>query len=339
MASQKIIECVPNFSEGQNENVIQQIAQAIRDTVGVKLLHVDVGFATNRTVMTFVGDENSIVNAAFSAIQKAAELIDMRVQKGEHPRMGATDVCPFIPIANATMEDCIACAKRLGERVANELNIPVYLYEQAATADYRRNLANVRAGEYEGIKDKIKLPEWQPDFGKAEFNERSGNVIIGARNILIAYNVNLNTTSVELAHYIAADVRESGRKIKLSDGKTEQLPGKLKAVKAIGWFIKEYGFTQVSMNLTDIHQTPIHIAFDEVEKSASKNGIRVTGSELIGLIPLKALTDAGEYYLEKQGFSADFSEEELLKVAIKTLGLNELKPFVPHERIIEYLIL
>ncbi len=338
MTSKKIIECVPNFSEGQNEKVIEQIAQSIRSVRGVKLLHVDVGYATNRTVMTFVGDENAIVDAAFEAIKKASELIDMRKHKGEHPRMGATDVCPFIPIANAIMEDCIACAKRLGERVSRELGIPVYLYEFAASEEHRHNLANVRAGEYEGIKDKIKLPEWQPDFGAAKFNERSGNVIIGARNLLIAYNVNLNTTSVKLANEIAADVRESGRKIKGKDGKIAHQKGALKAVKAIGWFIEEYEFTQVSMNLTDITQTPIHIAFDEVEKSAQKHGIRVTGSELIGLIPLKSLTDAGKFYLEKSGIESDFSEQELIKIAVKTLGLNELKPFVPQERVIEYLL-
>lgn len=334
----KIIECVPNFSEGNDTGIIEKICDSIKAVPGVKLLNVDPGKATNRTVITFVGDEESIVEGAFQAIRKAQELIDMRKHKGEHPRFGATDVCPFIPIANATMEDCIACAKKLGERVGLELNIPVYLYEFAASAEHRSNLASVRAGEYEGIADKIKLSEWTPDYGKAEFNERSGNIAIGARNILIAYNVNLNTTSTRRANSVAFDVREAGRKVKNEKGEEVHQPGTCKAVKGIGWFIEEYGVAQVSMNLTDITQTPIHKAFDECVKSAYTRGMRVTGSELIGLIPLQSMLDAGKYFLEKQQRSTGVSEDELIKIAVKSMGLDELSPFNPKERIIEYLL-
>ncbi len=334
----KIIECVPNFSEGRNANIIKQITDAIENVDGAKLLHVDMGAATNRTVVTFAGDENAIVEAAFQAIKKATELIDMRHHHGEHPRSGATDVCPFIPIANATIEDCIACAKKLGKRVAEELSIPVYLYEYAATATHRSNLAHVRAGEYEGIKDKIKLPEWQPDFGNAVFNERSGNLITGARNILIAYNANLNTTSVRRANSVAFDIREQGRKIKDENGSETQQPGWCKSVKAIGWYIEEYGLAQVSMNLTNINDTPIHIAFDACVKSAYQRGMRITGSELIGLIPLQSLLYAGKYFLEKQQRSTGVGDEELIRIAIKSMGLDELAPFEPHKRIIEYVL-
>ncbi len=334
----KIIECVPNFSEGRDANIIKQITDAIESVDGAKLLHVDMGAATNRTVVTFAGDENAVVEAAFQAIKKASELIDMRKHHGEHPRMGATDVCPFIPIANATMDDCIACAKKLGERVGRELNIPVYLYENAATAEHRRNLAHVRAGEYEGIKDKIKLPEWQPDFGPAAFNERSGNLITGARNILIAYNANLNTTSVRRANSVAFDVREQGRKVKDENGNEVQQPGWCKSVKAIGWFIEEYGLAQVSMNLTNINDTPIHVAFDACVKSAYERGLRVTGSELIGLIPLKSMLDAGKYFLQKQKRSVGVGDDELIRIAIKSMGLDELSPFEPRKRIIEYVL-
>jgi len=334
----KIIECVPNFSEGNDAGIIEKICDSIKAVPGVKLLNVDPGKATNRTVITFVGDEDSIVEGAFQAIRKAQELIDMRKHKGEHPRFGATDVCPFIPIANATMEDCIACANKLGERVGRELNIPVYLYEFAASAEHRRNLASVRAGEYEGIADKIKLSEWAPDYGKAEFNERSGNIAIGARNILIAYNVNLNTTSTRRANSVAFDVREAGRKVKNEKGEDVHQPGTCKAVKGIGWFIEEYGVAQVSMNLTDIMQTPIHKAFDECVKSAYTRGMRVTGSELIGLIPLQSMLEAGKYFLEKQQRSTGVSEDELIKIAVKSMGLDELSPFNPKERIIEYLL-
>lgn len=335
---EKIIECVPNFSEGRNKEIIAQITAAIEQVEGAKLLHVDMGAATNRTVVTFAGNENAVVEAAFKAIKKASELIDMRHHTGEHPRQGATDVCPFIPIANATMEDCIRCAKKLGKRVAEELNIPVYLYEEAASSPQRKNLAHIRAGEYEGIKQKIILPEWKPDFGEAVFNERSGNLITGARKILIAYNVNLNTTSVRRANSIAFDVREQGRKIKNEIGEETHQPGWCKSVKAIGWFIEEYGIAQVSMNLTDETETPIHIAFDACVKSAYERGMRVTGSELVGLIPLQSLLTAGKYFLAKQKRSAGVSESELVRIAIKSLGLDELTPFNPNNRIIEYVI-
>lgn len=334
----KIIECVPNFSEGRDMNIIKQITDAIETVEGVKLLNVDPGKATNRTVVTFVGDEITVVEAAFRAMSKAAELIDMRKHKGEHPRFGATDVCPFIPIANANMEDCIACAKTLGERVGRELNIPVYLYEYAATAPHRKNLANVRAGEYEGISQKIKLADWKPDFGPSVWNEKSGNVAIGARDFLVAYNVNLNTTSVRRANSVAFDVREQGRKVKNDKGEEIVQPGTCKSVKGIGWFIDEYGIAQVSMNLTNINITPVHIAFDECVKSAHNRGMRVTGSELIGLIPLKAMLDAGKYFLEKQNRSVGVSEDELIKIAVKSMGLDELTPFHPQQRIIEYML-
>lgn len=334
----KIIECVPNFSEGRDMNIIKQITDAIETVEGVKLLNVDPGKATNRTVVTFVGDEVTVVEAAFRAMSKAAELIDMRKHKGEHPRFGATDVCPFIPIANASMEDCIACAKSLGERVGRELNIPVYLYEYAASAPHRKNLANVRAGEYEGISQKIKLADWKPDFGPSVWNEKSGSVAIGARDFLVAYNVNLNTTSVRRANSVAFDVREQGRKVKNEKGEEIVQPGACKSVKGIGWFIEEYGVAQVSMNLTNISITPVHIAFDECVKSAHNHGMRVTGSELIGLIPLKAMLDAGKYFLKKQNRSVGVSEDELIKIAVKSMGLDELTPFHPQQRIIEYML-
>lgn len=334
----KVIECVPNFSEGNDMNVIRQITDAIESVDGVKLLNVDPGKATNRTVVTFVGDEESVVEAAYRGIAKAAELIDMSKHKGEHPRFGATDVCPFIPIANATMEDCIACAKKLGERVGSKFGIPVYLYEFAASAPHRKNLASVRAGEYEGIKDKIRTAEWKPDFGPAEWNVRSGNIAIGARKILIAYNVNLNTTSTRRANSVAFDVREQGRKVKNEKGEEVAQPGACKSVKGIGWFIQEYGVAQVSMNLVDIDVTPIHIAFDECVKSAYHRGMRVTGSELIGLIPLQSMLDAGRYFLLKQQRSIGVSDSELIKIAIKSMSLDELGPFDPQKRIIEYML-
>ncbi len=334
----KIIECVPNFSEGRDMNVIKQITDAIESVEGIKLLNVDPGKGTNRTVVTFVGGENEVVEAAYRAIAKAQEVIDMRKHSGAHPRFGATDVCPFIPIANATMEDCIACAKKLGERVGKELKIPVYLYEYAASAAHRKNLASVRAGEYEGIAQKIKQADWTPDFGPAEFNEKSGNVAIGARDFLVAYNVNLNTTSVRRANSVAFDVREQGRKVKNEKGEEVVQPGKCKSVKGIGWYIPEYGLAQVSMNLTNINITPVHIAFDECVTSAYNRGMRVTGSELIGLIPLKAMLDAGKYFLEKQQRSTGVSEAELIRIAIKTMGLDELTPFDPQKRIIEYML-
>lgn len=334
----KLIECVPNFSEGRDMGIIKQITDAIESVDGIKLLNVDPGKGTNRTVVTFAGDEDEVVEAAFQAIKKAAELIDMSKHSGEHPRFGATDVCPFIPIANATMEDCIRCAQRVGERVGKELGIPIYLYEFAATAPHRKNLASVRAGEYEGIAQKIKQADWKPDYGPAEWNVRSGNIAIGARNFLIAYNVNLNTTSVRRANSVAFDVREQGRKVKNEKGEEVVQPGACKSVKGIGWYIPEYGIAQVSMNLTDINVTPVHIAFDECVKSAYNRGMRVTGSELIGLIPLQSMLDAGKYFLLKQNRSAGVSEAELIKIAAKSMGLDDLVPFDPQKRIIEYLL-
>ena len=319
-------------------NIIKQITDAIESVEGIKLLNVDPGKATNRTVVTFAGDENEVVEAAYRAIAKAAELIDMSRHKGEHPRFGATDVCPFIPIANATMEDCVACAKKLGDMVGSTLHIPVYLYEYAASAGHRKNLASVRAGEYEGIAQKIKLPEWKPDYGPSLFNERNGNIAIGARDFLVAYNVNLNTTSVRRANSVAFDVREAGRKVKNEKGEEVNQPGACKAVKGIGWYIEEYGVAQVSMNLTNVNITPVHIAFDECVKSACNRGMRVTGSELIGLMPLKSILDAGKYFLQKQQRSTGVSEDELIKIAVKSMGLDELVPFDPSKRIIEYML-
>lgn len=320
--------------------VIRQITNEIEQVEGVQLLDVDPGKATNRTVVTFVGNPEAAVEAAFQAIKKAAELIDMRNHSGEHPRMGATDVCPFVPLAGATMDDCIACARALGERVGKELGIAVYLYENAASADYRRNLASVRAGEYEGIAAKIIQPDWKPDYGPAIFNEKSGNTAIGAREFLVAYNVNLNTTSTRRANSVAFDVREQGRVdpsgAKDAQGEPLRLPGVCQAVKGIGWYIAEYGIAQVSMNLTNIAITPVHTAFDACVESAHRRGMRVTGSELVGLIPLQAMVDAGKYFLHKQQRSVGVSEEELVHIAIKSMGLDELSPFDPNEKIIEY---
>jgi glutamate formiminotransferase/formiminotetrahydrofolate cyclodeaminase len=345
----QLIECVPNFSEGRDPDVIQAITAAMASAEGVTLLDVDPGKATHRTVVTIVGDADAVVEGAFRGIAKAAELIDMRQHQGEHPRFGATDVCPFIPVADATMEDCIACARRLGERVGSELGIPVYLYERAASAPHRRNLASVRAGEYEGIPEKITQERWAPDFGPATFNARSGNIAIGARDFLVAFNVNLNTTSVRRANSVAFDVREAGRVkregdpvtgpvVTDADGKPLREPGACKAVKGIGWYIEEYGIAQISMNLTDLSVTPVHVAFDACVDSAHRRGLRVTGSELVGLMPLKALLDAGRYFLEKQQRSVGVSERELIHIAVKSMGLDELAPFDPREKIIEYKI-
>ena len=345
----QLIECVPNFSEGNDLSIIKQITTEIESVDGVKVLNVDPGKATNRTVVTFVGPPQAVVDADFLAIKKAAELIDMSKHKGEHPRMGATDVCPLIPISNITMEETAAYAKQLGERVGKELKIPVYLYEAAQSNKSRNNLSVIRSGEYEGFFKKIKLPEWAPDYGPVEHSVRSGSTVIGARDFLIAYNINLNTTSVRRANSIAFDVRETGRVkrdgnpitgkiIKDAAGAPVYIPGTLKSVKAIGWYIQEYGIAQISMNLTNINVTPVHIAFDEVCKKATERGIRVTGSELIGLIPLKCMLDAGRYFLNKQQRSIGVSERELIKIAVKSLGLDELVPFKPEERIIEYLL-
>lgn len=332
----QLIECVPNFSEGRDLNIIRQITDRIESVEGIKLLNVDPGNATNRTVVTFVGEPEAVIEAAFRGIAKAAELIDMSKHKGEHPRMGATDVCPLIPISGINMEETIVYAKKLAEKVGKVLNLPVYLYESAQSNPARKNLSIIRAGEYEGFFTKIKQAEWKPDFGPAEFSAKSGATVIGARDFLVAYNANLNTTSVRRANSVAFDIRENGRKIKNEKGEDVVQPGNCKSVKAIGWFIEEYGIAQVSMNLTNINITPLHIAFDECVKSAYNRGMRVTGSELVGLVPLKSLTDAAKYFLEKQNRSTGVSEKELVRIAIKSLGLDELSPFKPEERIIEY---
>ncbi len=345
----KLIECVPNFSEGKDMGVINNITREIETVEGVKLLDVDPGQATNRTVVTFVGSPDEVVEAAFRAVKRAAELIDMRKHKGAHPRMGATDVCPLVPVANISMEEVVEYAHKLAKRIGDELGISVYCYENAALKPERRNLANCRKGEYEAMADKLKQPEWKPDFGPACLNERSGVTAVGARDFLVAYNINLNTTSARRANAIAFDVREKGRVkrkghpltgkiVKDEKGDQVYIPGTLKEVKAIGWFIEEYGIAQISMNLTNISITPVHVAFDEVCAKAANRGIRVTGSELVGLVPLKAMLDAGKYFLKKQQRSLGVSGDELIKIAVKSMGLDELKPFDPKEKIIEYMI-
>ncbi len=345
----QLIECVPNFSEGVHLDIIKQITDEVESVEGVRLLNVDPGKATNRTVVTFVGEPARVVEAAFLAIKKAGELIDMSKHKGEHPRMGATDVCPLIPIANISMEETAAYAQMLAKRVGEELQIPAYLYEYAQPDKRRNNLSVIRAGEYEGFFKKIKQPEWKPDFGPAEFDAKRGGTVIGARDFLIAYNVNLNTTSTRRANSVAFDVREAGRVLREGDpingkiitdenGKPKSIPGSLKSVKAIGWYIEEYGMAQISMNLTNINITPLHVAFDEVCTKAAERGLRVTGSELVGLVPLKAMLDAGKYFLLKQQRSVGVSEKELVRIAVLSMGLSELAPFKPEERIIEYLL-
>ena len=342
----QLIECVPNFSEGRNMSIIKQITDEIESVEGVLLLNVDPGKATNRTVVTFVGAPDAVVQAAFLAIKKAAELIDMSQHKGEHPRMGATDVCPLIPIAHISMQETAEWARRLGAMVGHPLSIPVFLYEAAASKPERRNLAHIRGGEYEGLSEKLKKPEWQPDFGVAVFNPKAGATVIGARDFLVAYNVNLNTTSVRRANSVAFDVREQGRVLTDEKGKTlldekgepKRQAGMCKSVKGIGWFIEEYGIVQVSMNLTNINETPLHIAFEACCKSAENRGMRVTGSELVGLVPKRVLIEAGQYFLKKQQRSAGISDEEIIKIAVKTFGLDELSPFDPSKRIIEYLL-
>ena len=344
---EKIIECVPNFSEGRNMEVINQITQSIEAVEGVKLLDVDPGKATNRTVVTFVGSPELVIEAAFQAIKKAAEVIDMRNHTGEHPRMGATDVCPFIPISGVTMEECAAYAAQLGKRVGEELNIPVFLYEYSATRPQFKNLATIRAGEYEGMAAKFQTAEFTPDFGPKALNAKAGVTAIGARDFLVAYNANLNTTSVRRANSVAFDVRENGRILRKGDpitgeiitdenGEPVRQEGMCKSVKAIGWFIEEYGIAQVSMNLTNINDTPLHKAFEACCQSASNRGMRVTGSEIVGMVPLKVLTDAGKYFLEQQQLSSGVSEADLIKIAVKTMGLDELTPFDPNKKIIEY---
>lgn len=345
----QIIECVPNFSEGRDMSVIKQITDQMKTVDGIKLLDVDPGAATNRTVVTIAGEPEQVIEAAFRAIKKAMEVIDMSKHKGEHPRFGATDVCPLVPISNITMEETVIYARKLAEKVGKELGIPVYCYENAAIIDNRRNLANCRSGEYEGLPKKLSDPSWKPDFGPAEFLPRTGAVAIGARDFLVAYNVNLNTTSTRRANSVAFDIREKGRPmregnavngkiVKDAQGNPINIPGSLKACKAIGWFIEEYGIAQVSINLTNISITPVHVAFDEACKKAQERGMRVTGSELIGLAPLKVFIDAGKYFLDKQQRSTGVSESELIKIAVKSLGLDDLKPFNPSEKIIEFVL-
>jgi glutamate formiminotransferase / formiminotetrahydrofolate cyclodeaminase len=348
----KIIECVPNFSEGRDESIIKAITNAIESVAEVSLLDVDPGKATNRTVVTFVGDPDDVIEAAFRGIKKAAELIDMSKHKGEHPRFGATDVCPLVPVADVSMEEAVEYARKLAKRVGEELGIPVFCYEFAAFNEKRRSLANCRSGEYEALKERITTDTWKPDFGPNTWNEKvagSGATAIGARNFLVAYNINLNTTSTRRANAVAFDVREAGRvkregnpitgkMVTDENGEPVRIPGTLKKTRAIGWFIEEYGVAQISMNLTDITVTPVHVAFDEVAEKARLRGIRVTGSELVGLIPLQAMLDAGKYFLRKQQRSSGISDEEIIKIAVKSLGLDELYPFDPKKKIIEYLI-
>ncbi len=342
-----LVECVPNFSEGRDPKILEEITGVIDTVDGAKLLDVDPGKSTNRTVVTFAGHPESVIEAAFLAIERAAALIDMRSHQGEHPRMGATDVCPLVPIANLTMEETVEYARRLGERVGRELDIPVFLYEAAATSPQRKNLATIRAGEYEELAEKLQNPEWKPDFGPAEHRPKCGATAIGARDFLIAYNVNLNTTSTRRATAVAWDVREKGRVkreggkpagkiVRDEKGKKVWQPGTLQGVKAIGWYLEEYGIAQVSLNVTDLRVTPLHTVFEEVAGKARARGMRATGSELVGLIPLQAMLDAGRHFLTKQQRSLGVSEAELLRIAVKSLGLDELAPFDLDRKIIEY---
>ena len=346
---QRLIECVPNFSEGRDEAVLSEIAAAIRSVEGVSLLDVDPGKATNRTVMTFVGAPEAVLDAAVAGARAAARLIDMRRHVGEHPRFGALDVCPLVPVAGVTMEETVEYARRLARRLGDEVGLTVFCYENAATRPERRNLATVRAGEYEGLEQKLADPAWQPDFGPAVFNARSGATAVSARDFLVAYNINLNTTSTRRANAVAFDVREKGRIRREPDPLTGEIvrdaqgdpvwePGSLKRVKAIGWFIEEYGIAQISMNLTDISVTPVHVAFDEVCRRAEARGLRVTGSELVGLMPLAAVLEAGRHFLRKQQRSTGVSDAELVKIAVRSLGLADLTPFDPIEKIVEYAI-
>lgn len=349
MINNRLIECVPNFSEGRDMEIIKQITDEIESVGGVMLLDVDPGKDTNRTVVTFVGDPESVCEAAFRAVRKAAQVIDMSKHTGAHPRIGATDVCPLVPVSGVTMEEVAGYARGLAKRLGEELQLPVYCYESAAYEEKRKNLANIRAGEYEGLQKKLEDPAWKPDFGPARFDAGAGAVIVGARDFLVAFNINLNTTSTRRANAIAFDVRERGREkregnpvtgkvVRDEHGNPVMIPGSLKAVKAIGWFIPEYGFAQISMNLTNIGVTPVHVAFDEVCRKAEARGVRVTGSELVGLIPLKSMLEAGRYFLHRQQRSAGVSDEELIRTAVRSLGLSELKPFNPQEKIIEYIL-
>lgn len=340
----KLVECVPNFSEGRNQAIIDQITNEIAETEGVKLLDVDPGKDTNRTVVTFFGAPNNVIEAAFKAIKKASEVIDMSKHSGAHARMGATDVCPFVPVSGVTMEDCVEYAKKLGARVGEELNIPVYLYEHAARKPEWKNLAVVRAGEYEGLTEKFKDPEWHPDFGPAKFNSKAGATAIGAREFLIAYNINLNTKDVKLAKEIAFTIREKGRfkrdenrKIVTDEnGVKLRVPGKFKECKAVGWYMEDFGRAQISMNLTNYKVTPPHVVFDKCCELATELGVRVTGSELVGLIPLEAMLSAGKHFLEKQNANQGVPESEYLHIAVLSMGLSDLYPFEPEKKIIEY---
>jgi glutamate formiminotransferase/formiminotetrahydrofolate cyclodeaminase len=349
MQNQPLVECVPNFSEGRDPAVLKQITDVIEAVEGVKLLDVDPGKATNRTVVTFVGAPEPVIEAAFQAMKKASEVIDMSKHSGEHSRMGATDVCPLIPIANITMEEVAEWAHKLAKRAGEELGIPIYMYESAATKPAWRNLATVRSGEYEALPDKLGKPEWKPDYGPAKFNATAGATAVGARDFLIAYNVNLNTTSVRRANSVAFDVREQGRVkreggevsgavLKDENGNALREPGKCKGVKGIGWYIEEYGIAQLSLNLTNINITPVHKAFDEACERARERGIRVTGSEIVGLMPLRCLTEAADYFLRKQERSLGISESEKVKIAVKSLGLDDLGPFDARKKVIEYMI-
>lgn len=348
----QLIECVPNISEGRDMNIINQVTAEIEKVEGVKLLDVDPGATTNRTVITFVGEPEKVCEAAFRVVKKAAELIDMRNHHGAHPRQGATDVCPLIPVSNISMEEVVEYARALGKRFGEELGIPVYCYEEAAFQPKRKNLAYCRTGEYESLSSRLGTEEWKPDFGPNEWNEHTsmtGATQVGARDFLIAINYNLNTTSTRRANAIAFDVREKGRPMRVGpkvtdkpmkdeNGNTIMIPGTLKATKAIGWFIEDYGIAQVSMNITNINVSPVHVCFDEVCAKAAARGVRVTGCEIVGLVPKKVLIDAGKHYLAKQQRSLGISEDEIIKIAIKSMGLDDLKPFNPKEKVIEYLI-
>ena len=339
----KIVECVPNFSEGRDRAVIESISEAVRSVAGVELLDVDPGAATNRTVYTFAGEPEAVLEAAFQAIKRGSELIDMRRHKGEHARQGACDVCPFVPISGVTMEECAELARKLGKRVGEELSIPVYLYAEAAARPERRRLPDIRVGEYEALEEKLGKPEWKPDFGPAIFNAKAGATAVGARNFLIAYNVNLNTKSVRLAKEIAFDIRESGRlkrdakgdKVVGPDGKPERVPGLFREVQATGWIIPEYNRAQVTINILDIEASPLHLVYDKCCELAAKIGLRVTGSEIVGMVPKKVLVDAGRYFLKKQGASAGASESETIHTAALSLGLSDVAPFDPKKKIIE----
>lgn len=335
----KIVECVPNFSEGRNPEIIKAITDEIEKVSGVMLLDVDPGKDTNRTVVTFAGNPEAVEEAAFQAIKKASELIDMSKHKGEHPRMGATDVCPFVPVSGISIEECVEIADRLGKRVAEELKIPVYLYEYAAKDEKRRSLAYIREGEYEALPEKLKNPEYKPDYGDAVFNDKAGATVIGVREFLIAYNVNLNTRNVKLARKIANRIREKGRTVKdKKTGEKKVIPGTLKSVRAVGWYIDEYNMAQISVNLLNYKITPLYRVFEESDKFAREFGVRVTGSELVGLIPLDAMLETGRHFLKLQGVSTGVSERELVRVAIQSLGLEELGEFNPEHKIIEYRI-